>query len=192
MTHEMDIPEEELLLPWYVSGRLEPKQQARVEQALRRSPELRRAFEEERSLQAAVAAAPLPLPEEVDPDALLAAAAAREAPRSMPLWTKPVLAAAVVVAIVEGVALAWLTPASVFRTASGPSPRIAIESARYAVQFNEDASVARVREALAEAEAGIIRGPLPDGAYILEAVQGERALERLKRSGVTRTIVRTD
>ena len=50
MTREMDIPEEELLLPWYVSGRLEPEQQARVEQALRHSPELRQAFEEERRL----------------------------------------------------------------------------------------------------------------------------------------------
>ncbi len=192
MTREMDIPEEELLLPWYVSGRLEPEQQARVEQALRHSPELRQAFEEERRLQAAVAAAPLPLPEEIDPDALLAVAAAREAPRSMPLWMKPALAAAVVVAIVEGVALAWLTPASVYRTASGPAQKIAIESTRYAVQFIEDASVAQIREALSEAEAGIIRGPLPDGAYVLEAAQGERALDRLKRSGVTRTIARTD
>lgn len=192
MTRELDIPEEELLLPWYVSGRLEPEEHARVERALKASPELRRAFEEERRLQAAIAAAPLPQPKDLDPDALLAAAAAREAPHVLPRWVKPAIAAAVMVAMVEGVALLWLSPAQVYRTASGPSPKIAIESTRYAVQFIEDASVARIREALAEAEAGIIRGPLPDGAYILETVRGEQALDRLKRSGVTRTIARTD
>ena len=126
--------------------------------------------------------------------ALLAAAAAAEQRMAKPArnWLKPALAAAVVVAIVEGVALAWLTPASVYRTASGPSPKITIESTRYAVHFVEDTSVARVREALAEAEAGIIRGPMPDGAFILETAKGERALDRLKRSGVMRTIALTD
>ena len=195
MTREMDIPEEELLLPWYVSGRLEADEQARVEQALKRSPELRQALEEERRLQAAVATAPLPLPREIDPDALLAAAAAKEAayaPSRAPRWLKPALAAAIVVAVVEGVALAWLSPTSVYRTASGPVPKITIESTRYAVHFVEDTSVARVREALAEAEAGIIRGPMPDGAYILETAKGERALDRLKQSGVMRTIALTD
>ena len=195
MTREMDIPEEELLLPWYVSGRLEPEDHARIEQALKRSPELRQAFEEEQRLQAAVATAPLPQPGEIDPDALLAAAAAKDATRApshAPWWLKPALAAAVVVAVVEGAALVWLSPPAVYRTASGPPPKITIESTRYAVHFIEDASVARIREALAEAEAGIIRGPLPDGAYVLETVRGERALDQLKRSGVTRTIARTD
>lgn len=190
MTHQADIPEEELLLPWYVSGQLAPEERARVDKALKGSEALRLALDQERRLQAAVAAAPLPAPPAGDPDALLAAAAAAES--SVPRWLKPALAAAIAIAVIEGAALAWLTPAAVYRTASGPSPRIAVESTRYAVQFVEGAAIAAIGAALAEAELGIVRGPLPDGAYILETAQGERAFDRLKRSGVTRTIARTD
>ena len=70
MKQEVDIPEEELLLPWYVSGQLSPEERSRVEAALARSPDLRLALDEERRLQAAVAAAPLPMPPAIDPDAL--------------------------------------------------------------------------------------------------------------------------
>lgn len=197
MSQEVDIPEEELLLPWYVSGQLSPEERAQVDAALVRSPGLRLALEQERRLQAAVASAPLPIPAEVDPDALLAAAAAteRKTAKSAPRWLKPALAAAVLIAVAEGAALAWLTaPVSIYRTASGPGPaqKIVVVSTRYAVQFVEDASVAAIRAALSEGELGIVRGPLPDGAYILETAQGDQALDRLKRSGITRTIARTD
>jgi anti-sigma factor RsiW len=190
MTNQVDIPEEELLLPWYVSGQLAPEERARVERALSGSPALRRALEEERRLQAAVATAPLPEPPAIDPDVLLGRAAAAVSPH--PGWLKPALAAAVLVALLEGAALIWLTPGAVFRTASAPAAKIVVEQTRYAVQFVEDASVAAVRAALAEAELGIVRGPLPDGAYILETAQGNQAFDRLKRSGVIRTIARTD
>ncbi len=197
MNPQAHIPEEELLLPWYVSGQLSPEERSRVEAALARSPDLRLALDEERRLQAAVAAAPLPMPPAIDPDALLSKAAAREAhvARSAPAWLKPALAAAVLVAVLEGAALAWLNaPVSIYRTASGPGPaqKIVVVQTRYAVQFVEDASVAAIRAALSDAELGIVRGPLPDGAYILETAQGDQALDRLKRSGVTRTIARTD
>jgi anti-sigma factor RsiW len=190
MTAQVEIPEEELLLPWYVSGQLSPEERSRVETALDGSPALRRALEEERRLQAAVATAPLPEPTPMDPDALLASVAATES--RMPRWIKPALAAAVLVAVVEGAALLWLAQPAVYRTASAPAPKILVVQTRYAVQFVEDASVAAIRAALAEAELGIVRGPLPDGAYILETAQGDQAFDRLKRSGVTRTIARTD
>ena len=197
MDPQVDIPEEELLLPWYVSGQLSPEERSRVETALAHSPQLRLALDEERRLQAAVATAPLPMPHSIDPDALLAEAAANESriAISAPGWLKPALAAAVLIAVVEGAALAWLNaPVSIYRTASGPGPaqKIVVVQTRYAVQFVEDASVAAIRAALSEAELGIVRGPLPDGAYILETAQGDHALDRLKRSGVTRTIARTD
>lgn len=190
MTKQADIPEEELLLPWYVSGQLTPEERARLDKALNGSPELRRALDQEQRLQAAVATAPLPEPAASDPDALLAKAAAAESP--IPNWIKPALAAAVLIAVVEGMALVWLAPTEVYRTASAPPTKIVVESTRYAVQFVEDASVAAIRAALAEAELGIVRGPLPDGAYILETAQGDQASDRLKRSGVIRTIARTD
>jgi anti-sigma factor RsiW len=161
MTQHVDIPEEELLLPWYVSGQLTPEERARVDKALAVSPDLRLALDEERRLQAAVASAPLPTPPDVDLDALLASVAPVRAP--LPRWVKPALA-----------------------------PKIVVVSTRYAVQFVEDASVAAIREALTQGDLGIVRGPLPDGAYILETAQGDRALDRLKRSGITRTIARTD
>ncbi len=194
MKQEVDTPEEELLLPWYVSGQLSPEERAKVDKALAQSPALRLALDEERRLQAAVATAPLPIPADVDPDELLAAAAASERRTAKPAgnWLKPALAAAVLVAVVEGAALVWLAPVSTYRTASAPAPKIVVVSTRYAVQFVEDASVAAIRAALSEAELGIVRGPMPDGAYILETSQGEQALDRLKRSGVTRTIARTD
>jgi len=191
MTNQVDIPEEELLLPWYVSGQLTPEERAQVDKALSTSPSLRRALEEERRLQVAVATAPLPEPSAIDPDTLLGRAAAAVSP--LPGWLKPALAAAVLLALVEGAALAWLaSPAAIYRTASAPTSKIVVEQTRYAVQFVEDASVAAVRAALAEAELGIVRGPLPDGAYILESAQGDQAYDRLKRSGVIRTIARTD
>ena len=190
MTQQADIPEEELLLPWYVSGQLGPEDRARVDKALNGSPNLRRALDEERRLQAAVATAPIPTLPDGDPDALLAAAVGRESP--IPRWLKPALAAAVIIAAIEGLALAWMAPTAIYRTASAPASKIVVESTRYAVQFVEDASVAAIRAALAEAELGIVRGPLPDGAYILETAQGDQAFDRLKRSGVTRTIARTD
>ena len=193
MKQEVDIPEEELLLPWYVSGQLSPEERAKVDKALTQSPALRLALDEERRLQAAVATAPLPIPADVDPDELLAAAASeRRTAKPAGNWLKPALAAAVLVAVVEGAALVWLAPVSTYRTASAPAPKIVVVSTRYAVQFVEDASVAAIRAALSEAELGIVRGPMPDGAYILETSQGEQALDRLKRSGVTRTIARTD
>lgn len=193
MKQEVDIPEEELLLPWYVSGQLSPEERAKVDKALAQSPALQLALDEERRLQAAVATAPLPIPADVDPDELLAAAASeRRTAKPAGNWLKPALAAAVLVAVVEGAALVWLAPVSTYRTASAPAPKIVVVSTRYAVQFVEDASVAAIRAALSEAELGIVRGPMPDGAYILETSQGEQALDRLKRSGVTRTIARTD
>jgi len=190
MANQVDIPEEELLLPWYVSGRLTPGERARFDKALSGSPALRRALDEERALQAAVATAPLPAPPAIDPDALLGRAGAAASP--LPSWIRPALAAAVLLAIVEGVALIFLVPPIGYRTASSPAAKIVVERTRYAVQFVEDASVAAVRAALAEAELGIVRGPLPDGAYIVESAQGEAAFDRLKRSGVIRAIVRTD
>lgn len=190
MTQHVDIPEEELLLPWYVSGQLTPEERDRVEKALAASPDLRLALDEERRLQAAVASAPLPQPPDVDLDALLASVAPKPAP--LPRWVKPALAAAVLVALVEGVALALLAPAAEYRTASAPAPKIVVVPTRYAVQFVEDASFAAIREALTQGDLGIVRGPLPDGAYILETAQGDQALDRLKRSGITQSIARTD
>src|SRR5687767_13577632 len=102
MTNQAEIPEEDLLLPWYVSGQLAPEERARIERSLSASPELRHAVDQERRLQAAVAAAPLPEPAAGDPDALLARAAAAES--GLPNWLKPALAAAVLIAVVEGMA----------------------------------------------------------------------------------------
>ena len=191
MTTDAEIPEEELLLPWYVSGRLEPEERARIDLALGRSPALRQALEDERKLQAAVAAAPLPVPTIGDPEALLGTVSSPEK-NALPRWVKPALAAAVVLAAVEGLTLAWMVQPASYRPASGPSPRVGVELMRYAVHLTEDVSVARLRAALDEARAGIVRGPLPNGAYIVETTGGAPAIESLRRSGVAREIARTE
>ncbi len=193
-----DEPSEiSLLLPWYVSGRLSASEAARVEAALVDSPELRRALEDERRLRAAIAEAPMPEPKDFDPVSLLDAVAPGH-PQLAPAarskrtdWIRPALAAAVALAVLEGVALAWLSQPSVYRTATGPAAKEDFESIRFAVHFVESATVAQIRAALTEARAGIIRGPLPDGAYIIDAPRGTTVLEILKRSGIAREIART-
>ena len=192
-----DEPSEiSLLLPWYVSGRLSASDVARVDAALADSPDLRRALEDERRLRAAIAEAPMPEPKDFDPVSLLDAAppaylpARFDRPRR-PDWIRPALAAAVALAVLEGVALAWLSQPSVYRTATGPAAKEDFESIRFAVHFVESATIAQIRVALNEARAGIIRGPLPDGAYIIDAPRGAAVLEILKRSGIAREIART-
>jgi len=177
-----------LMLPWYVSGRLRAEEAARVEAALAASPELRRELEIERRLRMAVAEAPMVEPKDFDPVTLLDTPAPARAHRAD--WIRPALAAAVALAVLEGVALAWLSQPSVYRTATGPA-REQNASIRFAVHFVENATIAQIRTALDEAGAGIVRGPLPDGAYIIDAPRGEPVVEILKRSGIAREIART-
>jgi len=185
-----------LLLPWYVSGHLDADETARVEAALAASADLRRELEDERRLRRAIAEAPMAEPKDFDPVTLLdAPVSARPSlrPSLRPHrvdWLRPALAAAVALAVVEGVALAWLSQPSVYRTATGPA-REQSESMRFAVHFVESATIAQIRAALDEAGAGIVRGPLPDGAYIVDAPRGEPVVEILKRSGIAREIART-
>jgi anti-sigma factor RsiW len=183
-------PEEEMLLPWYVSGRLSPEENGRVERALATSPTLRQALEAERRLQAAVATAPAPEPRAIDPESLLASLPSRSRAAG---WVRPALAAAAVLIFIQAAALVWLLqPAAVYRTASGPAPAAAVETVRYAVHFRDDSTAERIRSALDEARAGVVRGPMPDGAFIIEARNAEQAVSVLTRSGVARAIVRTD
>jgi hypothetical protein len=178
-----------LLLPWYVSGRLGADDAARLEAALAESPDLRRALEDERRLRAAIADAKMPEPKDIDPVALLEASLPAQPRRAD--WMRPALAAAVALAVMEGVALAWLSQPSVYRTATAPAATEEVGSSRFAVHFVESATIGRIRAVLDEAEAGIVRGPLPDGAYIVDAPRGEPVVEILMRSGIAREIART-
>jgi hypothetical protein len=104
----------------------------------------------------------------------------------------PLAAAAAVVILVQAAGLAWLAQPSVYRTASGPAPAARSEAVRYAVHFQDDATAGRIRAALQEAQAAILRGPLPDGAFIIEVRNAQAASAILTRSGVARTIIQTD
>jgi len=178
-----------LLLPWYVSGRLGAEDTARLEAALADSPDLRRALDDERRLRAAIADAPMPEPNDIDPVTLLDAIVPTRPQRAD--WMRPALAAAVALAVMEGVALAWLSQPSVYRTATAPASREEFDSPRFAVHFVESATIARVRAVLDEADARIVRGPLPDGAYIIDAPKGDSVIEILKRNGIAREVART-
>jgi hypothetical protein len=189
MTEEKEPTQEELMLPWYVSGRLSPEEREQFERALATSPSLRLALDTEHRLQAAVATAPTPEPPAIDPESLLPR---RLQAAAMPRWAMPMAAAAAVVIVVQAAGLAWLSQPAVYRTASAPAPAPKAQAVRYAVHFLDDATAGRIRTALDEAEAAILRGPLPDGAFIIEVRNGEAAMAILNRSGVAKTIVRTD
>ena len=189
MTDQKEPAQEELMLPWYVSGRLTQEEREQFERALAASPALRQALDAEHRLQAAVAAAPAPEPPAIDPESLLPATVRGP---GLPRWAAPLAATAAVVILVQAAGLAWLAQPSVYRTASAPAPAPRAEAVRFAVHFQDDTTAARIRAALDEAEAGILRGPLPDGAFIIEVGNGEKAFAILSRSGVARTIVRTD
>src|SRR5687767_4211086 len=118
MTEEREPAQEELLLPWYVSGRLTAEEREQVERALASSPSLRQALAAEHRLQAAVATAPAPEPRPMDPESLLPAPSRGS---GLPRWAVPMAAAAAVVIVVQAAGLAWLAQPEVYRTASGPA-----------------------------------------------------------------------
>lgn len=82
--------------------------------------------------------------------------------------------------------LAWLlwqvqgTPNSTWRSVPGAQAPVA----NLRVQFKPEASISQMEEALDQAHAGIVTGPLPGHIYLLDALDAAASLQSLKNSSV--------
>jgi hypothetical protein len=170
------------LLPWYVTGALDGKELAQVEQHLTECVECREDAEIEKALASQVRT----LPCDVERGwATLKARidGGRPVPRKttlfsrrIPLWWA-VAAQAAILAIVVPILI--FAPARLYRTVEAAP---AGDSGNLIVVFRPDAPEAALRTILMRNQARIVDGPTPAGAYVLHLDPGRRAaaLARLK------------
>jgi hypothetical protein len=92
--------------------------------------------------------------------------------RAFGFMPSPVLRAALVAAclviVVEGAAIWRLQTESAggtYQTASAPEPANA--GPQLIVQFQPNAGIAAISSILGEIDAGVVKGPMPDGAYVI-------------------------
>jgi anti-sigma factor RsiW len=205
---EEDVME---LLPWYVTGKTSPTENAAIERMLSASPklqaELAMARRERQVSRDSAQAIGEPSPDFLNK--LMAqldgqrqwAPIAREsrgsdAPgliaRLFGLAATPtvrlVAVAACLVIVVEGAAIVklWGTGAGsgTYQTASAPDTSAA--GPHLIVQFQPNAGMAAIGAMLSDVDAGIVRGPMPDGSYLIGLKQGsnvDQAIAALKGHG---------
>ncbi|MEM7426055.1 MAG: hypothetical protein AAF441_08165 [Pseudomonadota bacterium] len=174
----------ELLLPWYVTGKLEPSERARVDAYLASHDDLDLQLAAIRDDQDNVITfnEQIAAPAAGGLDRLMARLDAEEpeAPRRASFmealqslfgaWGSPALklaaAALVVLVVAQSVALTTLIsgqqPGSTFETASGSG---AGEGVDLMIGFKPDATAEQIRVLLEDAELSIVGGPLPGGLF---------------------------
>ncbi len=182
----------EMLLPWYVTGRLEQEDRRRVEAALGNDPELSRQLELLRDEQHAAIEGNerLGAPSSGALERLMRAVEdeapgfSRTGAGKQGMWRKlagflsapsgPAArwagAAAVLVIIVQAVALGTLlsersTPPGTYQTASGGNQQAAGVGTFVLARFASDVTAGAVAAHLAEKGAVIVDGPKPGGLY---------------------------
>lgn len=190
----------EALLPWYVTGRLDRADRARVDAYLGRHPEMRRqlAMIEDDRRTVIEANERIAVPRSLSADAVL-----NRLPRDAPgllarlvgplrtFFTAPTAtgvqwaAAAVALAfVVQGVVIGTLSgprPGTGYETASGGSQQ-ASQSATVLVRFVAGASLDAIGEALARRDMRIIDGPKPGQLFVVAIGPKDlKAEERDKR-----------
>ncbi len=184
--------ETQLLLPWYVTGRLDAAERARVDAHLTGCPQCQAELQLEQRLDREVAGLPI--------DVEQAWAAMRErigdepgrgAPtvrRAGGVWrlTGPVLGWAVAACLGAVVTVGALTPrptdTAVYHTLSAaPAPA---RAGNVIVMFREEASERGMREALLASHARLVDGPTAAHAYVLSVPPAAResALRTLRTS----------
>ncbi len=193
----------EALLPWYANGRTSHAEARAIEAALKTSSALRAQLDAVRRERAAtidsIDAAGAPSPENLQrllkqlgttrqlPTAHAAGAGLLGRIFAGPLVPRPILqlalAAACLAIVVEGVALYriagddranYSTAAGVAETAAGP---------RLIVSFQPTATMTAVQAMLGEIDATIVKGPMPDGGYVIALPEGAdvaAAIDRLQ------------
>jgi len=182
----MSEQDAEALLPWYANGRTSHAEARAIEAALQSSSGLRAQLEAVRRERSAVIEttdeAGSPSPENLQ-RLLKQLGTTRQFPPVRAAEAGPLtrflgglasrhvlqfaLAAACLAIVVEGVALyrAPSTGDAVYSTASGPSDAAA--GPRLIVVFQPTATVAAIQQLLGGIDASIVKGPTPDGGYVI-------------------------
>ena len=92
-----------------------------------------------------------------------------------------VAVAACLAIVIEGAAIVKLAGSGTYETASAPDTSAA--GPHLIVQFQPNAGMAAIGSVLSDLDAGIIRGPMPDGSYVIGLKQGanvDQAIAGLK------------
>ena len=201
-----DHQEARTLLPWYLTGRLDPSERALVEAHLDRCPECQAEARSERRLAAEIAAAEADAPSDVEQSwARFSLRFEVEPPRRARLadlraWigdlqhtavrqlsvSPPWLRWAVAGQFSLLVAIASFLPQALHKPiyhALGAAPAAA--SGDIVVIFHPDITERQLRETLKANDARVVDGPTETDAYLLHVPKSERAavLERLRRQG---------
>jgi len=186
--HGADHEDIQRLLPWYVTGRLEPPEHARVEAHLAGCPQCQAEVLAERRLKAEVTATPAAVERDWARLRGRIEAAGRSAPARDPgppparaaRWVGWAIAAQILLFAVLGAQL-WSSrgPPAEYRALSAPAPAV---GARAIVMFRPDSREADLRSALNAAGARLVDGPTSANAYVLQlpAERGAAALRTLR------------
>lgn len=183
---QMSEQDAEALLPWYANGRTSHAEARAIEAALQTSSGLRAQLEAVRRERSAVIAsteeAGQPGPENLQ-RLLKQLGTTRQFPpvraADSGLFAKVfsglasrhvlqfALAAACLAIVVEGVALYRASDGggTAYSTASGPAETAT--GPRLIVIFQPTATVAAIQELLGSVDASIVKGPMPDGGYVI-------------------------
>ena len=196
----------EMLLPWYVTGRLDAADTARVAAYLERHPEVRRQVPLVREeLSATVAGNEAIRARLASAETLIAGAASptervlswlsRTFGTGKGLFTAPssgtvrwAAAAAAVIICLQAAALGTLLTrdGSTYGTASRPGIE-ATQPAVAMIAFADDASATRIAQVLDEHRLRIVDGPLPGGFYNVRFADEATAAEQQRRLGAIAT-----
>ena len=210
MNQDVEREEIEKLLPWYVTGRLDPATARKVESYLGRHPNMMAQLELIRAERNETVGAneAMNLPPSTMVDRLMAALPPRRASRSyrwlssvthfftMPTMRgvqRAALIAALLVLAQAGVIAALLMRSGdqSYQVASGPPPAGVLSAL---VVFADDAKALAIARFLTEFDANIVDGPKPGGVYRLRlrSLDTSRAAqdELLKRLAERRDVVR--
>lgn len=189
------MDEVELLVPWYVAGKLEEAEVRLVEDRAYQDKEFAKLIEDAKREAEAIAllneAAGKPSPAlwarieksaELDRQArtnpwlaeriaqLRDAVSSFFAGLSAPQW-QAVAAAAVAICVVEAGAIAYLsgseTAPAKFHAASGPKAEMGAKHPAFIVSFKDTATIAEINKALGESGTLIVEGPNTDSLYRL-------------------------
>jgi hypothetical protein len=207
----MALSEEDVLelLPWYATGKTSAAENAAIERSLSASPQLQAELavvrrEQQVSVESMQAIGE-PSPDLLDKVMGQLAGARQWAPihkeiraadgpgliaRLFGFAATPavrlVAVAACVAIVIEGAAIVKLAEhgGGTFVTASAPDT--VAEGPHLIVQFQPNAGMAAVAAMLSTLDAGIVRGPMPDGSYVIGLKPGadvDQAIAALKGHG---------
>jgi hypothetical protein len=196
----------EMLLPWYVTGRLDAADTARVAAYLERHPEVRSQIPLVREEVSATVAGNEAIRARLASAETLIAGAASPTERALTwlsrtlgtakgLFTAPTpatvrwaAAAAAVVICLQAAALGTLLTrdGSTYGTASRPGIEAGLTPVAM-IAFTDDAAATRIAEMLAEHHLRIVDGPLPGGFYSVRFADEVTAAEQQRRLGAIAT-----